>query len=271
VILPKDANLFVLQEAVAQELAFLGALVGGDPNRRMPWSGTISDAGWTYHLSSPYRDGQLSLDYVGTFNQSSDIISWVGTLNFRGGTDPRPIVAITTTGTYTDATVDGFWDTLDLVLTALEISLIRTDEILIPFATVGVQGVGLVGTVGPGTDILGTSILIVTATVVAGESIVGTLQADYHKDHDGDVQEDVTLGPGGSAGPLRSPPFSETLFGPIGVVSVGLSGPFIDVTPLLFGTVTISAIPGPSSLILVLVGIAGCAWLLPKRTKSEDG
>lgn len=102
---PKDANLFVQQEVALSTLGLVATLVGKD-NSILPWSGKISRSHWTYNVRAPYRDGHLILHYRGTLHHHKDVITWKGRTRF---TNQFGSLLWHERGSYTDATVDGFF------------------------------------------------------------------------------------------------------------------------------------------------------------------
>lgn len=104
---PKDANHMVMEEVLLGDLAQLGALVGEDPSKQIPWSGYITDSSWTLSVfAAPYRDGTVSIQYVGNYDPTQDVITWSGTVSFTNGVGT---VSWSSEGSYTDATKDGLF------------------------------------------------------------------------------------------------------------------------------------------------------------------
>jgi len=258
-ILPKDANLLVQQEAAAQDLALLGRFIGAS-NTALPWSGTISDNGWTYSLSSPYLNGLLTVNAGGMFNNLTDTISWTSSLNFSGSTDPRRIVNISTRGTYTAATVDGFWDTVSDVLGVLEVGAAVLHETATIVFVAGTEAVQIPeeGLAGLGPELIHQSTDFVEGDI---EETENELRSDGLKETNGAVRFEENFGP--SRGPgLRLPtPFPQPPFAAVQVVSLGqLSGNYANASVSISGTASVSDVPEPSSVALTLLGIGGLAW-----------
>ncbi len=78
-------NLFVATEAASHIPAMLGFFESPDYNG-VNFTGTYNDTGWTLNVSDIYLGNTLSLDYVGVFSSSENLITWSGIGTY--GTDP---------------------------------------------------------------------------------------------------------------------------------------------------------------------------------------
>src|SRR5437879_5933084 len=96
----KDANVMVLEELHVNSLGLIGALIGPDPGHQLPWSGTVGDTSWAFGMSSPYRDGMLSMNYAGNLDPATSLATWHGAVSF---TDTSGTLAWTSNGSYTNA------------------------------------------------------------------------------------------------------------------------------------------------------------------------
>jgi hypothetical protein len=95
---PKDVNLTVLEEENVGLLAYMALFLGVDSSRSLPWSGTISDSGWTYVMNTPYLDGTLTTNLSGTYDSVADVVSWAGESVFTNSVGD---LTVDTDGTYT--------------------------------------------------------------------------------------------------------------------------------------------------------------------------
>jgi len=157
-VAPKDANLLVQQEAFTEALGLVGQLVGPSPNP-IPWSGTVSDDKWSLRTGFvPYNTGSLLLNYSGTYDHATDIIAWEGSLRYSIGDIENSSGSLewTDSGSYTDASVDGFWKSIKNGF----VSLAKTGlKIQAGWSADGVQGVAIAF----GADIKKTSMASVMA------------------------------------------------------------------------------------------------------------
>jgi hypothetical protein len=60
-------------------------------------------------MASPYRDVQLAMNYVASLDHVSDTITWSGNVSFANSAGS---LSWDEDGSYTDATVDGFFSKL---------------------------------------------------------------------------------------------------------------------------------------------------------------
>ena len=72
---PENKNLLTLTEAYNQDLLALGVFFGTDDNTIDSY-GTVNSDTWTLKASTTYLDLPLELNYFGTFNPTTDTVSW---------------------------------------------------------------------------------------------------------------------------------------------------------------------------------------------------
>lgn len=266
-LLPKDANHFVLQEVHVNALGIVGLLFGDDPQNNLAWSGTFSDGQWTYGMSAPYRDGLLVMDYSGALDIQSDLITWAGTGSF---TNPVGSLSWTEQGSYTDATVDGFWSSLFKVVAVVVASAVTLVVATAVFTLLETVLTGAtVGTLGP--PVAAASIGAIALSVVTA----ATLTANALKDPDGKVNSTSKI-TGAIASIEAMPPFPpEATPGlirqegrPISVESNSqIVGNYANEIVSVGGTVTVTAVTAPSSFLLVGSGLAGLGGIACRRRR----
>ena len=161
---PRDANLLVLQEVYARELTVIGWLVGHDPGNRVPYTGTVTDSGWTLNvINARYRNGTLTMNITGVFYPAADMIVWDGAVAF---TNPIDSLRWPSHGTYANATRDGWWSSFR--------SLVRTVAKygdLVNLVTAGAQLVATAATGGAAAAPAVMASHVVDTVVKAGQTI----------------------------------------------------------------------------------------------------
>jgi hypothetical protein len=260
---PKDANLIVpLHEAPANALALLGMFVGSDPLNALPWTGTVSDSGWNFALSAPYRDGTVNMNYTGVLDLGLDLASWSGTGSFVNAIGSY---SWTSNGTYTQASVDGDW--LDFFAVVVVAGLTVTGDVIVAGAQ-GVTTVASVGTLGaPAIAASGTAIAAITTAGVTG--IVAIVKNNQGR-VDTKVQQSPASGsfipphPINAPGLIRPPDYPG-----IQVASTSqITGDYTNPVVFVSGTATLSDIPEPAAALTIGSGalaLAGIAWQRRRR------
>jgi hypothetical protein len=279
---PKDANLFVQQEVMVEALGQVGQLIGED-SRPIPWSGTIRDDGWTLSTFSPYKNGTLFLSYSGSLDPVSDIATWSGSGDYRVG-DPEFGSSLTwnDSGSYTDATKDGFWNKVikfvaHTVITGLTVA-----------AAIGVVGAQVVSLTPPLTALGVAGLAGVSVSAVTGLALAG-IAANAAVDKAFSESEKVATVKSKEALSSAAPPFEspfpidapDLLVTPnpnypgITVLSDGIvQGDYADLSVSVTGTATIAAAaPEPGSLMLLgsgIVTLLGYAYLIRARARYDE-
>jgi PEP-CTERM motif-containing protein len=277
-ILPKDANLFVQQEAMVSQLSLVGSLIGDDPGSPLRWSGTIRDTDWSFVIAPPstagappnnYRDGLLQMNYTGSLDRTPDLITWTGEGSF---TNASGSVAWNESGSYTNATADGFWSSIKhFVVKAIHHPVATILDI-----SIGGAQVAAAFAAGPLTLAAGAAIVAASAVTV-----VGVTTSDHNNDQGITVsKEPIALALGtvdstakqSAALPPFMPPFPISAPGlildpnpgypAIQVTSHGeVMGDYRNVGVDVKGAAIVSAVPVPEPGSLALFAI-GCVGLL---------
>ena len=260
---PKDANVLIpLQEAPATALALLGMFVGGDPFNNLPWSGTVSDSGWSVALFAPYRDGSLTMNYSGALNLGLDLATWSGTGSF---VNPFGSFSWTSNGSYTHATVDGGW------LDAFAIVIIAGVTVFGDAVVAGAQGVTTVASVGalgaPAIAASGTAVAAITTAGVGGIVLIT-------KNDQGRINTTVQQSPANAPfvppypidapGLIRQPNYPGIMV----VSSSQLTGNYADPVVFVSGTSSISDTPEPTPALMIGTGalvLFGLGWRHRRR------
>jgi hypothetical protein len=261
---PKDANVLVpLQEAQANALALLGMFVGDDPLNSVPWSGSVSDSGWSFALSAPYRNGSLVMNYSGILDLGLDLATWSGTGSFVNAVGSY---SWTSNGRYTQATVDG--DLFDAFAIVVIAGLTVVGDSVVAGAE-GVTTLASVGTLGaPAIAASGTAVAAITTAGVTG--IVAIT-----KNNQGRVDTTVHQSPANAPFippyPINAPGLIRPPNYPgITVVSTSqITGNYADPVVFVSGNATISDVPEPSTALIVGTGTLALAGLVPRRRRSR--
>ena len=261
---PQDANLFIQLESAAHGLDLVAGLVGGDPGNPLAWSGTVSSSGWTYAMSTPYRDGNLILNYDGVFDASSDLITWTGSGKF---TNPFGSLSWTSNGSYTDAIADGFFgDAVRFAAAGITALVTITGDV----AVAGIQSAATVATVGGAVVVIGGSVTAIGGITAAGLTVIDKLESGMSND------EKVSLDNHQSG---ATPPFSDPFpittlpglvnnnFPSVSVVTTGvISGDFA--TEFSDAGTSRLSVPEPSSWVMLCLGFAGVGLWRARRART---
>lgn len=246
----KDAALFVQQEVATHNLGLLGQMVGPDPGNAITWTGEISDTGWTYHAASPYRDGFVNIDYVGSYDGARDVVDWSGSMMF---VNPLDTWSVQSSGSYTDAVVDGFWSELFEIL-------IEVVRVVVKVAVVGVQV-----THGGGAVLNGASRGVMKVVDSVADSVIDEL----HKKKD-EVKQETFVIPD-PVEPPYVPPHLRKPRTPIKIKSSGVISDDLSSYSTISGVVDVDAAPEPSTWILMITGFGFTGAALRRRRPAAAG
>jgi hypothetical protein len=254
-LLPKDANLMVLEEVQSIQLSYMGYVVGADPSRPLGWTGSITDSSWTFDMaSSPYRDGTLTASASGVFDPQKDIVTWTQTATFSNSAGS---VSLTADGLYTGASQT---DPGMFMMGRTRVKPNNGSGVVPSLAITGLQVAAILTAAGlDGPEVILVSLLGYSGIAV-NHGIISA--ATVNKSVDGSIITTVnvqgTSGPFVSPFPLDNPGLTQATYPGILVRSTSqLSGVYTDPSVFVSGVDTLTALPEPSSLMLGLVGVVG--------------